>query len=355
MKPGRSKDRTQVETIRATADIPAILSKYGAEIAIQSSENIRCTCVLHGGSNPTSLSYDFGKNVFHCFGECGFKGDVFDFIQTMEKCSFPDAVKIASEYASKSYPGVYSAAASVEVKPWVTAMEKAYFTPDRNKAIEPTLVERSMRYKPNPYVLQGKFTEATISYFEVGYCTFNDYFMNRAIIPIHDEHGLLVGYSGRDMSGTSTSVNKYRIKKGFKKGKCLYNLHRAKSYISPSSPLVVVEGFGQAWRLHEAGFRSVVALMGKELSEEQADLIWVNTTSLILGLDFDEPGVEATKKIIDRFQDKLDIRVMTSELDSTVDIADMSISQVRDCYSNSIPDYLWVNTVYKQLPGGSNG
>jgi DNA primase len=255
--------------------------------------------------------------------------------------------KVSAFSARNKTNGFKKTTAAVTTDPWIEGLARAYAPVETNEVINSPLVESALRNPYNPYVATGKFNAETMAYFQVGYCDDNDYFRDRAIITIHNEDGNLIGFSGRDMTGTES--NKYRIKKGFKKGNCLYNLHRARNYISRKNPMVLVEGFGQAWRLHEAGVRTAVALMGKELTDEQYKLIMKYTTSIVLALDFDEPGIHATKKIVDRLEDKIDVRVMVSTQHPDTDLGDMEIEDVTEIYENSIPTYLWYNEIYRGL------
>jgi DNA primase len=85
---------------------------------------------------------------------------------------------------------------------------------------------------------------------------------------------------------------KYKLPTGFHKSLVVFNLHRAKEHAKDAG-LIVVEGFFDALRLWQAGFRNVVALMGSTMSEEQEALI-VSTVGpegkATLMLDEDEAG-----------------------------------------------------------------
>lgn len=341
-------DRDYLDTLKRTIDVRGLLSHYGGSVLIESGDSIRSNCVVHGGKNPSSLSYNPSSGFFRCFGECGFKGDVFKLIQTLEGCSFREAVDKAKTFSHLGESNGYSPSSEKKEDSWLVALQDVYGDSEKNEVIYSPLVERSLKVRPNPYVESGKFLQETLDYFEVGYCDFNDYFMNRAIITIHDASGNLIGFSGRDMKN-SENTNKYRIKKGFKKGYCLYNLNRAKNYISRKTPLVIVEGFGQCWRLHEAGISTAVALMGKDTTPQQLDLILSYTSSAVLALDFDKPGRESTLKLIEQLDDKIDLQVLTSPFGENVDLGGLSVENVKSVYDNRIPPYLWYNAVYKKL------
>jgi DNA primase len=342
--------RDNLDNLKMTIDIRALLSYYGANILLDSGENIRSNCVVHGGQNKSSLSYNATTGFFRCFGECGFCGDVFKLIQTIENCTFSKALEIARSFAV-SAPNGYAPSPREIRDEWAEMFESTYGESNANEVIYSPLVNQALCADNNPYVESGKFHKETMKYFEVGYCDFNEYFMHRAIITIHDDQGNLIGFSGRDMKN-SDNTNKYRIKKGFKKGYCLYNLNRAKDYISRKEPMVLVEGFGQVWRLHEAGVRTAVALMGKDATRQQLDLILTYTTNLVLGMDFDGPGLEGTLKLIQQLDDKIDLTVLHSPFGENIDLADLSVENVRQIYDSAIPPYLWYNQVYKNRQKG---
>src|SRR6266404_5105927 len=43
------------------------------------------------------------KQIFYCFG-CGKGGDVYNFVMDMEKCEFPEAVKVVAEKCGIAIP-----------------------------------------------------------------------------------------------------------------------------------------------------------------------------------------------------------------------------------------------------------
>lgn len=333
-----AKDRAYLDTLKACVDVRALLSYYGATFHPMSNDStLRCSCVVHGGHNPTSMTYR--DNYFHCFGECGFKGDVFALVSAVENCSFKDSIKRVEEFSAHR-KSTASVAVVQSVDPFTKMLEQSYTQVEPNERITSPLVERALRNKRNPYVESGRFKDSTMKWFEVGYCDFNDYFMDRAIITIHDDEGHLIGFSGRDMSG-GDSTNKYRIKKGFKKGLSLYNLNRARKFIDSKHPMIVCEGFGQVWRLHEAGYDTAVALMGKEITDGQYALISKYTTKVILALDYDKPGLEATLKLGSELSRSFDVRVAVSDMAPDVDLGDMTAEQAASCIERAIPFKKW--------------
>ena len=93
------------------------------------------------------------------------------------------------------------------------------------------------------------------------------------VIPIHNVKGEVVAYAGRwPGEPPDKDTPKYKIPAGFKKSQELFNLDRA-SKEPADKPLVIVEGFFDVIKIHQHGYRKVVALMGSSLSVAQEALI----------------------------------------------------------------------------------
>jgi len=72
----------------------------------------------------------------------------------------------------------------------------------------------------------------------------------------------------------------------------------------------VVEGFFDCLRVHQAGFRNVVALMGASLSEVQEQLLLVRFQQLVLMLDGDEAGRRASQHLAARLWGKVSLSIV---------------------------------------------
>lgn len=70
-----------------------IQNRYGLRI-----RNGFVKCPFHRGDNSASLKVYDSTQTYYCFG-CGAGGDIFDFVQRMEGCSFKDAfLLLGGEY-----------------------------------------------------------------------------------------------------------------------------------------------------------------------------------------------------------------------------------------------------------------
>jgi DNA primase len=129
----------------------------------------------------------------------------------------------------------------------------------------------------------------------------------RICMPIHDERGVLVAYTGRWASDElPEGVPKYDLPRKFPKRRVLYNLHR----VAGAEHLVLVEGYWSVFRLHVLGV-ATVSLMGRALSAEQETLlIESGARMLTLMLDGDRPGREATDHLLPRLANRFFVRAV---------------------------------------------
>ena len=85
----------------------------------------------------------------------------------------------------------------------------------------------------------------------------------------------------------------------------LFNLDRAIE--TSGNEVIVVEGFFDALKVHQAGHPAVVALMGSSFSQRQSELLLNHFASATLMLDGDETGRRAAEFIVQQLFAKLTI------------------------------------------------
>jgi DNA primase len=122
-----------------------------------------------------------------------------------------------------------------------------------------------------------------------------DFFNDRIMIPIHDNNGYLVGFSGRTTrQGVEPKYLNTSTTKLFSKSNVLFNFHRAK--MVDSNKIIIVEGFMDAIAYTRAGIPNVVATMGVALTNEHLNALSTLTKleTVILSFDNDNAGVLAT-------------------------------------------------------------
>ena len=143
----------------------------------------------------------------------------------------------------------------------------------------------------------------------------------RCVIPIRDEKSRLVAYAGRAVNGEEP---KYRFPAGFRKSQVLFNLDRAMR--TASCNVIVVEGFFDALKVHQAGHPAVVALMGSSFSQRQSELLLSRFASVTLTLDGDQPGRRAAEVMAELLRPK--VRVHQVELPNRVQPDQLSAAEI---------------------------
>jgi len=202
--------------------------------------------------------------------------------------------------------------AAVQLKDWFPAAATCGDWPPRQRVTKGKIPVNP----PLPFTLRGvngaheylaerQIDGCTAASFGIGFYRGPGIMSGRVVIPIHDERGRLVAYAGRAVDGRPP---RYRFPAGFGKSQVLFNFHRAAA--TATDTVVVVEGFFDCLRVSQAGFRSVVALLGTELYEHPAQLLRDRFGRVVLLLDGDEAGRLARDRVAARLRDRCEVRVI---------------------------------------------
>src|SRR5260370_38794706 len=81
------------ERVKQQADIVRVVGEYVR--LKKTGKDFSGLCPFHQEKSP-SFTVSPLKQIFYCFG-CGKGGDVYNFVMDMEKCEFPEAVKLVAE------------------------------------------------------------------------------------------------------------------------------------------------------------------------------------------------------------------------------------------------------------------
>jgi DNA primase len=297
--------------LKRQVSIRDVLARYGLLNGLQEKKPGKLVgpCPIHGGKNGTSFNVDADKNVFHCFSECG-GGNVLDLVMKIEGCTIREAGEKLSDWFGLSFtPRKKGGPNPPATEPPPPKPAAAAHTSGRGQGphANPPL-ERPLRdlNPDHPYLVERGLTVPTIKAFSVGHCT-RGLMRGRIAIPIHDERGELVAYAGRAVDpALAEEKGKYRVPDGFKKSLVLFNLQRAIQ--SADRHLIVVEGFFDCFKVHQAGFPNVVALMGSTLSDGQEQLLLAHADRLALFLDGDDAGTKCLREFYARLRRRMYLR-----------------------------------------------
>jgi len=240
----------------------------------------RGRCPIHRGQGREAFHVHLERGVFHCFA-CGAGGNVLDLVAAMEGCSIrAAALRLqGSPAAAGMAAGTACGAAGRKL-----VTKKREGNPRLGFSLD---VDRR-----HPYLARRGIDDATASHFGVGYFSGRGLMRGRIAIPIHDDQGRLVAYCGRTVEGGDP---RYRFPAGFQKSQVLFNYHRARG--AAGDRVIVVEGFFDCMRVHQAGLPGVVALMGARLSASQQELLTGRFSRIVLLLDGDATGRTAAAQI----------------------------------------------------------
>jgi DNA primase len=301
------KPYVDFRAIREQITMEQILEHYGVLHTFKRAGNrLTGPCPIHNGTNASQFRVDTERNLWNCFSECKHGGNTLDFIAKKEDCNIHDAALKACEWFNIAIADVKSGGASDEesdkprkmsdrpakVLPKSATEPSAAPKPEDNTPNAPLKFSLDKLQREHPYLTQRGLTPDTIAEFGLGYCG-KGMMAGRVVIPIRNVKGELLGYAGRwPGEPPDKDTPKYKLPPNFRKSLELFNLDQAIKEPA-DKPLVIVEGFFDAIKLHQNGWRKVVALMGSTMSAAQEELIRQHThagSHVIVMLDDDEAG-----------------------------------------------------------------
>jgi DNA primase len=300
-------DWVDFAALKRSVPLALLFERYHVKLRRSGRDQYRGRCPIHRGEGPEAFHANLSRNIFHCFS-CGAGGSVLDFISAIDGCSLREA---ALRLQQETFPAGETA----------IPCGKQLVT---KKGATPAPLRFALRGvdTAHAYLMTRGIARSTAQEFGVGVYSGAGIFSGRLVIPIHNQHGVLVAYCGRAVDG---STPRYRFPPGFAKSELLFNFHRAAAAHKPA--VVVVEGFFDCLQLYQAGVRSVVALMGSALYESQQRLLLERFRQVILMLDGDAAGRRATIEIAARLRPHCPVQVI--DLASDLQPDQMTSQQIR--------------------------
>ena len=330
---------SEIDEIKARLDIVDVIGGY---VQLQKAgRSYKAVCPFHSERTP-SFIVSPERQSWHCFGACGEGGDVFSFVMKKEGLEFREALRLLAERAGVPLPERHRVEDDAERERLRQANETAAQYYHR------LLLDSEEGRRARRYLEERGLDRATLQDFQLGFAPPGwenllrhlrergyrqeelltaglltlgergprDLFHERIMFPITDMRGRVVGFGGRSLpsQGQEESQPKYLNTAQtvlFDKGSLLYALDRAKEHIRREGSAVIVEGYMDAIAAHQHGYSNVVASMGTALTERQVRLLKRFARDVILALDADTAGQEATLRAVE-YQEILggDIRVV---------------------------------------------
>jgi DNA primase len=279
------------KSIKCIVTMESVLRHYQVQLRRSGKDQYRGCCPIHRGDGHDAFHVNSARNIFHCFA-CGAGGTVLDFVAAMEGCSLFEAAQRLQAMTCSSTPMS------------LTPNGKELVT-ERRKVSSPLNFTLTGIDSSHPYLAQRGITEKTAVEFGVGFYAGPGLMHRRLVIPIHNADGELIAYCGRSVDQTQP---RYRLPSAFAKSEILFNMHRAAA--GTENSVVVVEGFFDSMKVHQAGVRSVVGLMGSALYGPQRRLLMKRFRHVTLMLDGDLAGRQASAIIAETLRPHCEVRVV---------------------------------------------
>ncbi len=313
------------DKVKQQADIVRVVGEYVR--LKKSGQNFTGLCPFHGEKTPSFAVHPV-KQIFHCFG-CGKGGDVFSFVMEMEKCQFPEAVRIVAEKCGIAIPRpkerspeerkenqqraalveMHREAQSFFVKQLESTAEgqaaRAY-REDRSLNAEaiarfgigyaPSGGDALLRYLKQKYPEKLLLESGLVSRDQSG--RLFDRFRRRITFAIANESGKIVAFGCRALGDDLPKYLNSPETPIYSKSNVLYYMDRAKDAIRRQDFAVLVEGYMDAIAVARAGINNVVASCGTSLAEPQIKLLGRFTKRVIVNYDPDAAGQAATERSI---------------------------------------------------------
>ena len=337
--------------IQSQVNIVDIVSQY---VSLKKrGKNYFGHCPFHDERTP-SFSVTEEKQIYHCFS-CGRGGTVFSFISEIEGLSFVESVAKVAELAQIPFENKYlSSRPSVQdtYQPIVAAHEKAA------EFYQHVLLQTRGGEKALEYLQHRGYTLETIQTFKMGlalkdrtYVTnlikqipltpqqmeesglfiarnddFIDRFYHRIMIPLRNEQGKVIAFSGRILPNDEEMVDEQEAKylnssetPIFNKRQFLFNYDLAKSAIRKTGQVVLYEGYMDVIASWQAGAKNGVASMGTSLTKEQIQILSRVANEIIIAYDSDRAGLDATNRAIELLQENSTLTISILSLDAGKD------------------------------------
>src|SRR5256886_6206619 len=327
------------EKVKQQADIVRVVGEYVR--LKKTGKDFSGLCPFHQEKTP-SFTVSPIKQIFYCFG-CGKGGDVYNFVMDMEKCEFPEAVKVVAENCGIAIP-----------RPKERSPEERKENQQRAVLVEMHREAQSFFVKQLEGTLEGKAARAyledrgldkeSISRFGIGYAPSGgdmllrhlkikydekflvesglisrdqngarlfDRFRRRITFPIANESAKIVAFGARALGDDQPKYLNSPETPIYSKSNVLYHLDRAKDSLRRQDFAILVEGYMDAIAVARAGFVNLGAGCGTALAESPIKFLGRFTKRVIVNYGPDFAGQAATERSLSALLEQdFEVRVL---------------------------------------------
>lgn len=288
-----------IEEVKSRINIADVISEYVA-LKPASVGSLKGLCPFHDEKSP-SFNVRPAQGFYHCFG-CGEGGDVYKFLQQLDKISFTEAVEKCA--ARVGYAITYEEGGASE-----NQGQKARILEANNAAAK---FYKSQLMTDDAIAgrdfLKGRgFDKAAAELFGVGFAPKGwnnltdhlkaqgftvdelvtaglatksdrgayDKFRGRLIWPIRDTTGQVIGFGARKLFDDDQGPKYLNTSDTivYHKSSVLYGIDLAKKSIAKQQRVVVVEGYTDVMACHLAGITTAVATCGTAFGDDHIRIL----------------------------------------------------------------------------------
>ncbi len=316
-----------IDELIARADIVELI---GTRVPLKKQgKEFKACCPFHGEKTP-SFTVVPDKQFYHCFG-CGAHGTALGFLMEHDHLSFIEAVEDLAERVGLEVPredrqltrpapadGLFAildqAAGLYRQQLNASQQAKDYF---RARGLtSDTAATFGLGFAPDAwdFLLQalGDSQSARMKLLQAGLIIerqdkpgstmppgYYDRFRERVMFPIRDARGRTIGFGGRVLDKGEPKYMNSPETELFHKGRELYGLYEARQASRTLPRLLIVEGYMDVVRLHQAGITYAVATLGTATTAEHLTRVFRLCSELVFCFDGDRAGRAAAWRALE--------------------------------------------------------
>lgn len=311
-----------IDDLVSRADIVELI---GSRVPLKKAgREYRACCPFHDEKTP-SFWVSPAKQFYHCFG-CGAHGTALGFLMNYDRLPFPEAVEELAQRLGVEVPREAQPAGA----PVRGASDDLYGLLGEVTAYYRSELARSE--KARAYVAKRGLDAASLERFAIGYAPaswhevlkhyghsedarrrlseagliierertaeeqrrpgegFYDRFRDRIMFPIRDARGRVLAFGGRVLDQGEPKYLNSPETALFHKGRELYGLYEVRQSRAAIKRLLIVEGYMDVVRLHQAGIPYAVATLGTATTPEHLKRAFRVASEVIFCFDGDRAG-----------------------------------------------------------------
>jgi DNA primase len=315
-----------IDQLIARADIVELI---GSRVQLKKAgREFKACCPFHGEKTP-SFTVSQAKQFYHCFG-CGAHGTALGFLMDYDKLGFVEAVEELASRVGLEVPRELQAEKREQQGEDLYEImgRAAQFFCDTLKDDERAIA----------YLRKRGLTGDTAAQFRIGYAPdawnallrrlgdsesakrrllasglivdrqansrdaeagFYDRFRDRIMFPIRDARGRVIAFGGRILDKGEPKYLNSPETAVFHKGKELYGLYEARQSRQSLQRLLIVEGYMDVVRLHQAGITYALATLGTATTADHLTRIFRLTSEVVFCFDGDRAGRAAAWRALE--------------------------------------------------------